>query len=143
MSHVYAARAVLPSMVERGEGYLLQTASSVALSAQPDKVSYSVTKHAALALAEWLAITYRPRGVRVSCFCPGPMLTRMLRSNNFADDHPAMTMAVTPEEVADLLVRAIDDERFLILSHAGTDASLVAKGTDYDAWVTQFGAQRL
>jgi NAD(P)-dependent dehydrogenase (short-subunit alcohol dehydrogenase family) len=142
MSHVYAARAVLPSMVERGEGYLLQTASSVALSAQPDKVSYSVTKHATLALAEWLAITYRPKGVRVSCFCPGPMMTRMLRSNDFPDDHPAMTMAVSPEEVADLLVRAIDDERFLILSHEGNDASLIAKGTDYDAWITQFGAQR-
>src|SRR6476646_10207395 len=63
MAHVYAARAVLPSMVARGEGYLLQTASSVALSAQPDTGSYSVTKHAALALAEWLAITYRPKGV--------------------------------------------------------------------------------
>ena len=118
MAHVYAARAVLPSMVERGEGYLLQTASSVALSAQPDKVSYSVTKHAALVLAEWLAVTYRPKGVRVS-FLPGPMMTRMLRSNNFADDHPVLAMALSPEAVADLLVRAIDDEQFLILSDAG------------------------
>ena len=142
MAHVYAARAVVPSMVERGEGYLLQTASSVALSAQPDKVSYSVTKHAALALAEWLAITYRPKGVRVSCFCPGPMMTRMLRSNNFADDHPVMVMALSPEAVADLLVRAIDDERFLILSDAGDISSLAAKGDDYDGWVTQFGARR-
>jgi NAD(P)-dependent dehydrogenase (short-subunit alcohol dehydrogenase family) len=143
MSHVYAARAVLPSMVERGEGYLLQTASTVALSTQPDKATYSVTKHAALALAEWLAIHYRPKGVRVSCFCPGPMMTRMLRSNGFADDHPAMTMALTPEQVAELLVQGIDAEQFLIESHPGTTASLLAKGNDYEAWISQFRAPRI
>jgi NAD(P)-dependent dehydrogenase (short-subunit alcohol dehydrogenase family) len=143
MSHVYAARAVLPSMVERGEGYLLQTSSGVALSAQIDKVTYSVTKHAALALAEWLAIHYRPKGVRVSCFCPGPMMTRMLRSNGFAEDHPAMLMALTPEQVADLLVRAIDEERFLVLSHEGMGQSpLVAKGEDYDGWISMMGGMR-
>jgi NAD(P)-dependent dehydrogenase (short-subunit alcohol dehydrogenase family) len=143
MSHVYAARAVLPSMVERGSGYLLQTSSGVALAAQVDKVTYSVTKHAALALAEWLAIHYRPKGVRVSCFCPGPMMTRMLRSNGFPEDHPAMTMALSPEAVAELLVRAIDEERFLVLSHEGMGASpLVAKGEDYDAWISLMGGVR-
>jgi short-subunit dehydrogenase len=80
--------------------------------------------------------------VRVSCFCPGPMMTRMLRSNNFADDHPVLAMALPPEEVADLLVRAIDEERFLILSDEGDISSLVAKGNDYDAWTAQFGARR-
>ncbi len=75
MSHVYAAREVLPSMLERGDGYLLTTASVVALALHPDKPAYSVTKHAALALSEWLAATYRPKGIKVSCFCPGPMLT--------------------------------------------------------------------
>jgi NAD(P)-dependent dehydrogenase (short-subunit alcohol dehydrogenase family) len=143
MSHVYAARAVLPSMVERGEGYLLQTASVVALSAQIDKVTYSVTKHAALALAEWLAIHYRPKGVRVSCFCPGPMMTRMLRSNGFAEDHPVMTMAITPEQVAEILVDAIDEERFLVVSHEGMDAApLAAKADDYDAWISLMGGVR-
>jgi NAD(P)-dependent dehydrogenase (short-subunit alcohol dehydrogenase family) len=142
MSHVYAVREVGPSMVARGDGYLLQTASSVALSTQSDKITYSVTKHAALALAEWLAIHYRPRGVKVSCFCPGPMMTRMLRSNQFPDDHPAMTMAVTPDEVADLLVAAIDAEPFLVLSHPGLATSLAAKADDYDGWIDQMSAPR-
>jgi NAD(P)-dependent dehydrogenase (short-subunit alcohol dehydrogenase family) len=135
MSHVYAARTVLPSMVERGDGYLLQTASIIALSTQPDKVTYSVTKHAALALAEWLAVHNRPKGIKVSCFCPGPMNTRMLRSNGFPDDHPVMKMALTPEQVAEILVQGIAAERFLILPPGTTAQSLVDKGTDYDAWL--------
>jgi NAD(P)-dependent dehydrogenase (short-subunit alcohol dehydrogenase family) len=140
MSHVYAAREVLPSMVARRDGYLLQTASSVALSAQVEKVSYSVTKHAALALAEWLAITYRPKGVKVSCFCPGPMLTRMLLSNDFPPDHPVMAMALTPEQVADLVVAGIAAERFLILDATNPLDALAAKAADYDRWISSMGA---
>jgi NAD(P)-dependent dehydrogenase (short-subunit alcohol dehydrogenase family) len=135
MSHVYAARAVLPSMIERGDGYLLQTASIIALSTQPDKVTYSVTKHAALALAEWLAVHNRPKGVKVSCSCPGPMNTRMLRSNGFPEDHPVMKMALTPAQVAQILVDGIAAERFLTLPPGTTAQSLVNKGTDYDAWL--------
>jgi short-subunit dehydrogenase len=136
MSHVHAARAVLPEMTARGEGYLIQTASSVALSLQAEKASYTVTKHAALALCEWLALHYRPKGVRVSCFCPGPMLTRMLRGNAIPDDHPVMRSALTPDEVADLLVRGIDAERFLILSPGSTLLEgLAAKAADYDGWI--------
>jgi NAD(P)-dependent dehydrogenase (short-subunit alcohol dehydrogenase family) len=131
MSHVYAVREVGPSMLARGDGYLLQTASVISLSAQADKVTYSVTKHAALALSDWLAIHYRPRGVKVSCFCPGPMMTRMLRANEFPADHPAMTMALTPDQVADLLVA----ERFLVLSHPELGNSLADKAADYDAWI--------
>ena len=71
MAHVYAVREVLPAMLERGDGYLLQTASSTALGVQPEKVAYTVTKTGALALAEWLAINFRHRGIKVSCFCPG------------------------------------------------------------------------
>jgi NAD(P)-dependent dehydrogenase (short-subunit alcohol dehydrogenase family) len=137
MSHVYAAREVLPSMVERGDGYLLQTASVVALSAQVAKASYSVTKHAALALAEWLALTYRPQGVKVSCFCPGPMLTRMLLSNDFPPDHPILRSALTPDQVADLLVQGIDRERFLIVDSEDAAAPLAAKARNYDEWIVQ------
>ena len=90
MSHVYAAREVLPAMLERGDGYLLQTASVVALALHPDKAAYSVTKHAALGLSEWLAATYRPKGIKVSCFCPGPMLTPMLLSDGIPADHPML-----------------------------------------------------
>lgn len=136
MSHVHAVRAVLPEMLERGEGYLLQTASVVALAIQPDKAAYTVTKHAALALAEWLAATYRPKGIRVSCFCPGPMLTPMLLTNDFPPDHPMLKTAATPEQVADRLVHAIDTEHFLILDSDIGMESLTAKASDYEKWVS-------
>ena len=141
MSHVYAARAVLPSMIERGDGYLLQTASIAALSAQGDKVTYTVTKHGALALAEWLAIHYRQRGVKVSCFCPGAMMTPMLRANNFAEDHPIMLSALSPERVAEILVRGIEAERFLILTDGLDTDALMQKANDYDGWLDGMGAQ--
>jgi NAD(P)-dependent dehydrogenase (short-subunit alcohol dehydrogenase family) len=143
MAHVHAVREVVPAMLERGDGYLLQTASIVSLSAQADKASYSVTKHAALALAEWLAISYRHRGVKVSCFCPGPMLTRMLLSNDYPPDHPVMKIARTPEQVADLLVHGIDAERFLILDDDSAINGLRARADDYDAWIDRMsGAVR-
>lgn len=135
MAHLRAAREVLPSMLERGDGYLIQTASVVALSSQPDKAAYTVTKHAALALSEWLAKTYRPKGVKVSCFCPGPMLTPMLLANDFPPGHAVLAMAATPQQVAEHLVRAIDEEPFLILdSSVGLD-SLTAKASDYEQWI--------
>jgi NAD(P)-dependent dehydrogenase (short-subunit alcohol dehydrogenase family) len=141
MSHVFAVREVLPEMLQRGDGYLLQTASSVALSTQAEKASYSVTKHAALALSEWLAVTYRSRGIRVSCFCPGPMLTQMLLGNDFPPDHPVLRMALRPDQVADLVTAGIAEERFLILDRSDTTEDLAAKAADYDGWVDSFGAK--
>jgi NAD(P)-dependent dehydrogenase (short-subunit alcohol dehydrogenase family) len=137
MAHVRAAREVLPEMAARGEGYLLHTASSIALTLQPDKAAYTVTKHAALAFSEWLAVHYRPKGVRVSCFCPGPMNTRMFRANEFPDDHPAVRAALTPEQVADLIVRGIEAQKFLILQTGPADAApqLLGRATDYEAWL--------
>jgi short-subunit dehydrogenase len=88
-----------------------------------------------LSLSEWLAVTYRPRGIKVSCFCPGPMLTPMLLSNDFPPDHPALQMALTPEQVADVVVRGIDAERFLIVDSPTSVDALTAKVTDYDAWI--------
>jgi NAD(P)-dependent dehydrogenase (short-subunit alcohol dehydrogenase family) len=140
MSHVYAVRHVLPSMLERGDGYLLQTASVVALATHPDKAAYAVTKHAALAFSEWLALTYRPKGIKVSCFCPGPMLTPMLMADGIPTDHPILRNAATPEQVAERLVAAIDDERFLIVdSSLGVD-SLAAKAADYERWIGDMSA---
>ena len=135
MAHVHAAREVLPSMLKRGDGYLLQTASVVALATQPDKAAYAVTKHAALALAEWLATSYGPKGIKVSCFCPGAMLTPMLLSNDFPADHPVLKTAAAPEAVADRLVQAIEDERFLILDSSLGLESLTAKANDYQQWI--------
>ena len=135
MSHVYAARAVLPSMLERGDGYLLQTSSVVAFVMQFDKGAYTASKHAALALSEWLAATYRPKGVKVSCFCPGAMLTPMLESNGFPPDSPVMMNAQTPEQVAERLVRGIEAEKFLILDSDIAMQSLAMKLADYEGYL--------
>jgi NAD(P)-dependent dehydrogenase (short-subunit alcohol dehydrogenase family) len=143
MAHVYAAREVVPEMLERGSGYLLQTASVVALSTQIEKASYAVTKTAALSLSEWLAATYRPRGIKVSCFCPGPMLTQMLLSNDFPAGHPVLDMALTPEQVADVVVRGIDAERFLIVDSPNSIDALASKVSDYDAWIDSYAVNPL
>lgn len=135
MAHVFACRAVLPEMVERGSGYLLQTASSTALEIQPEKVAYSVTKRGALALAEFLALHYRPKGIGVSCFCPGPMLTRMFLENNIPEDHPAFRMAVTPEQVAEIVVRGVEADQFLITTTPNTLAGFRRKAADYEDWL--------
>ncbi|GAA2554487.1 SDR family oxidoreductase [Mycolicibacterium diernhoferi] len=136
MSHVYAAREVLPAMLERGDGYLLQTASVVALAVHPDKPAYSVTKHATLSLSEWLATSYRPKGIKVSCFCPGPMLTPMLLADVAPENQAIMNSAARPDEVAERLVRAIDAEDFLILDSDIGTAALAAKAANYEQWIT-------
>jgi NAD(P)-dependent dehydrogenase (short-subunit alcohol dehydrogenase family) len=141
MAHVYAARALLPSMVARGDGYLLQTASEVALSTHHDKVAYAVTKHAALALSEWLAVQFRRHGVKVSCFCPGPMMTPMLRSNEWPDDHPAMIAAMPTDVIADIVTRGIEAERFLIVARPERLGELQAKGRDYEEWINDAGGR--
>lgn len=125
-------------MLARGEGYLLQTASIVALAMQTDRAHYSVTKHAALSFSEWLAANFRPQGVRVSCFCPGAMDTRMFRNSGLPPDHPAWNMAVDLETIADTLVRGIEAEKFLIGSQGPADAApeLRLKVQDYEGWRT-------
>lgn len=142
MSHVYAARAVLPEMLDRGEGYLLQTASLVALAMQVDKASYTVTKHAALSFSEWLAANFRPKGVRVSCFCPGAMDTPMFRASGLPADHPAFRTALSMEAVAEILVRGIEAEKFLIGNDGPADAApeLALKAQDYEAWLGNMSA---
>jgi NAD(P)-dependent dehydrogenase (short-subunit alcohol dehydrogenase family) len=135
MAHVYAARAVLPGMLERGEGYLFQTVSSAGLGIQPDKVVYTVTKHASIALGEWLATHYRHRGIRVTCFCPRGMRTRMLLGNGFPADDPKMLAALSLPEVAELIVRGIDDEAFLLATDQADVESLRARADDWDGYL--------
>jgi NAD(P)-dependent dehydrogenase (short-subunit alcohol dehydrogenase family) len=141
MSHVYAARAVLPAMLAAGGGYLLQTASAAGLLTQIGSAPYAVTKHAALAFAEWLAITYGDRGIKVSCLCPQGVRTNML------DDAagPLKTMleaeALDPDRVADSVIEGLADERFLILPHPQVAEYFRRKAGDYDRWLR--GMRRL
>lgn len=135
MAHVYAARAVVPHMLERGEGYLLQTASAAGLLSISD-ASYAVTKHGAVAFAEWLSITYGDRGIKVSCFCPMGVRTNMLLGSVSEVDQPALLAgAVEPEDAAEAIVQGIDAERFLILTHPDVLEYMRRKGADYDRWL--------
>jgi NAD(P)-dependent dehydrogenase (short-subunit alcohol dehydrogenase family) len=135
MSHVYAARAVVPHMLEQGEGYLLQTASAAGLLSISD-ASYAVTKHGAVAFAEWLSITYGDRGIKVSCFCPMGVRTNMLLGSVSEVDQPALlAAAVEPEDAAEAIVNGLDAERFLILTHPDVLEYMRRKGADYDRWL--------
>jgi NAD(P)-dependent dehydrogenase (short-subunit alcohol dehydrogenase family) len=138
MAHVYAARAVLPAMLARGEGYLLQTVSAAGLLSQVTSAPYSVTKHAAQAYAEWLSITYGDRGIRVSALCPQGVLTPMLE---VADSPFLLQNAVTPEFVADCVVKALAEETFLILPHPEVARYYQNRATDTTRWIQ--GMRRL
>ena len=141
MAHVYAARAVLPSMLRRGEGYLLQTVSAAGLLTQIGSAPYSVTKHAALGLAEWLAITHGDQGIKVSALCPQGVKTDMLRRAEFAGGAFLAETAVEPEQVADDVVKGLAEERFLIFSHPEVADYFQRKANDYDRWLR--GMRRL
>ncbi len=138
MAHVWASRALLPEMLRRGEGYLINTASAAGLLTQVSSLVYSVTKHAAVALAEWMAIEYGDAGIRVSCICPQGVRTPML---DLAMEEPAGAAALTaggliePEDVADAVVAGIEAERLLILPHENVAGFLALKGSDPERWL--------
>ena len=141
-AHIYAARAVLPAMLERGEGYLLQTASAAGLLTQIGSAPYAVTKHAAVALAEWLAMTHGDAGIKVSCLCPQGVRTRMLMGEDMSSTaNFLMEGSVSPEEVAEAVVKGLDEERFLILPHPEVAEYFRRKADDYDRWLR--GMRRL
>jgi NAD(P)-dependent dehydrogenase (short-subunit alcohol dehydrogenase family) len=142
MAHIYAARAVLPQMLERGEGYLLNTASAAGLLTQIGSAAYSVTKHAAVAFAEWLSITYGDRGIKVSCLCPQGVKTNMLMSATLAGAAGFLLEgAIEPEVAADAVVTGLAEEKFLILPHPEVAEYFQRKATDYDRWLR--GMRRL
>jgi NAD(P)-dependent dehydrogenase (short-subunit alcohol dehydrogenase family) len=144
MAHVWAARALLPHMIARGSGYLLSTASAAGLLSMVGSAPYSVTKHAAVALAEWLAITYADKGIKVSCLCPLFVDTDMLKGA-LADAGGASIKAsgeiISADKVADAVVAGLDAERFLILPHPEVATYFQRKATDYDRWLA--GMRRL
>lgn len=140
LAHVWAARRVVPSMVDRGSGYLLQTISSAALITGPSGPGYTTTKHGALGFAEWLTLNYGHRGIRVSCLCPNAVHTGMFgRTPDDESEVPdvgTLGEILTPESVAETVCAAMTgDEPFLILPHARVGDSFVRKATDYDAWI--------
>ena len=143
MAHVHAARAVVPGMVARGEGYLLNTASAAGLLANLGNAPYTVTKHAAVALAEWLAITYGDQGVKVSCLCPQGVRTNMVReaTGGTSGDVVLAQGLLEPEDVAEAVVVGIREERFLILPHPEVAEYYRRKADDPDRWIA--GMKRL
>jgi NAD(P)-dependent dehydrogenase (short-subunit alcohol dehydrogenase family) len=154
MAHVYAARAVLPGMLARGEGYLLNTASAAGLLTNLGAAPYSVTKHAAVGLAEWLAITHGDAGIKVSCLCPQGVRTSMLEggldpTHDEGGDQsfPAGQVVVAsgdvlePEDVAEAVVEGLREETFLILPQPEVGEYFRRKAGDYDRWLR--GMRRL
>jgi NAD(P)-dependent dehydrogenase (short-subunit alcohol dehydrogenase family) len=148
-AHVHAAKALLPGWLERGEGYFLATASAAGLLTQIGSAPYAVTKHAAMAFAEWLSVTYGDRGVRVSCLCPMGVRTAMTTVPDDAPDDVRLATGVVasagamlePEEVADIVVEGLRAERFLILPHPEVLTFFRRKADDYDRWLA--GMRRL
>ena len=141
MAHIYAARHVLPGMLARGEGYILATASAAGLLAQIGSAPYSVTKHAAVAFAEWLSITHGDAGIRVSCLCPQGVNTDLLRRSAGGPGEFLRANALEPSDVAEAVVKALDEERFLVLPHPEVAEYFSRKATDYDRWLR--GMRRL
>jgi len=141
MGHVYAARAVLPGMLARGEGYLLQTVSAAGLLTMLGSAPYAVTKHAALALAEWLSITYGDRGIKVSALCPMGVKTRMLERAEFGGGTFLLDDAIEPDQVAEAVIEGLLAERFLIAPHPKVVEYFRRKADDYDRWLS--GMRRL
>ncbi len=139
MAHVWAARALLPSMLERGRGWFLCTASAAGLLSQIGSAPYSVSKHAAVAFAEWLAITYGNRGIGVSCLCPQGVRTNML--NESAGPAFLLEGALEPEAVALSVIDGLASERFLILPHPEVAEYVRRKAADPDRWLA--GMRRL
>jgi len=141
LAHVYAARAVLPGMLARGRGYLLQTVSAAGLLSQIGSAPYSVTKHAALALAEWISMTHGDQGIGVSVICPQGVRTKMLMRPRPGGESFLMSGAISPEDVAEAAVRGLAEERFLILPHPEVAEYFRRKASDYDRWLR--GMRRL
>lgn len=136
-SHIWAARHVLPHMLERGMGYLLNTASAAGLLNEIDSVGYGVTKHAAVGFAEWLAFTYADRGIRVSVLCPEGVATPMIEASPYLQ-----ARAVTPESVAQAVVEALHEERFMITTHPTTLPHFQQKAGNYDGYVKLMTTRR-
>jgi NAD(P)-dependent dehydrogenase (short-subunit alcohol dehydrogenase family) len=146
--HIVATRALLPAWLQRGEGYFVAVASAAGLLTQIGSAPYAVSKHAAVAFAEWLSVTYGSRGIRVTCVCPMGVDTEMLRPGRTGALEELGASAVraagdvlSPIAVAEQIIDGIRDERFLITPHPEVVTFFQRKATDYDRWLA--GMRRL
>ncbi|MFT3794849.1 SDR family NAD(P)-dependent oxidoreductase [Flavobacterium sp.] len=130
MSQIYAAKHVLPQMVERGSGYLVNTASAAGLLVEFHSVLYSTSKHACIGLAEWLAATYSEAGVKVTVVCPGPVRTPMSVGVAAMQED-----AIEPEELVNQIIEAIEKEKFMVSSHEKIWKLYQTKAQDYDHYI--------
>ncbi|HEY3018842.1 MAG TPA: SDR family oxidoreductase [Solirubrobacteraceae bacterium] len=140
LSHVYAARALLPGWIERGQGHLVTTASMAGILSALNDCAYATTKHAAVGFAEWLAFTYAGQGVRVSCICPGAVDTAMLRAGGGGDAAKASAVigggdVLAPEQAAERILDGLGEERFLVLTHPEMHEFVVGKAQDPERWI--------
>lgn len=140
MSHIYAARAALPRMLDRGEGYFLITASAAGLLTQLGSLSYSISKHAALSCAEWLRATHGHQGIKVSALCPQAVETQMTAGFD-GGSVAGIDGMLSPEVVANTVIEAIDKEDFLVLPHPEVERYFQNKANDYNRWIG--GMQKL
>ena len=138
MSHVWAAKHLVPRMIARGGGYLLNTASAAGLLSQIGSATYAVTKHAAVALAEWLSITYGDQGIKVSVLCPQAVRTAMTARGPGVAGVDGM---IEPEDAVTAVVETLREERFLVLPHPEVAEYMQRKTADYDRWLK--GMRRL
>ena len=141
MAHVWAVRAALPGMLAEGSGYILTTASAAGLLTNLGAAPYAVTKHAAVALAEWLAITHGDQVIKVSCLCPQGVRTKMLfpddedQAQSTGAESVRMQGVIEPDELAEVVAAGLADERFLILPHPEVLDYWRRKTDDYDRWI--------
>ena len=140
MSHVYAARALLPGWIARGEGHLVTTASMAGILTSLGDGVYAATKHAAVGFAEWLAITHGDDGVKVSCICPGAVDTAMLRGGAGGDATKAAAVigggeVLAPDEAAARVIAAVTEDRFLIYTHPDLQKYAERKAADPERWI--------
>lgn len=137
LAHAFAAKAALPGMIARGEGYLLNTASAAGLLATPESAIYTVTKHAAVGLAEQLAFTYRRFGIRVSALCPMAVRTPMLDATDTSGASAGLDGVLTADAVADAAIAGMREDRFLILPHPTVADYWAKKAARPDRWLSQ------
>ena len=139
MSEVFAARHAIPHMLEQGSGYLLNVASAAGLLVIPDTVSYTVTKHAAIGFTEWLAVMYGGRGIGVSVLCPAAVLTPILAGK---EDTPEGQDAITTEQLADIVIKGLAEERFMINTHPWVLEKFAVKARDYQEYIDMLRADQ-